>query len=146
MSRDKGQKTQRRKDGDLLARCVPQRHAPVRTDLRSGVHADVQLLAGAGRYELDVLIRVLGDNRIDIVGQVTDAKRVYEPVRRLSLVLHDADAMEIVASLETDAFGEFALRGLSAARYILALGSARDAPCVIIWEGGKVDADHEAAV
>ena len=130
----------------LLARCVRARRVTPRSDLRSGVHADIQLVAGAGPYELDVLVRVLEPGRYELVGQVTTTERAYEPVRRLPLVLYDADAMRVMARTETDAFGEFTIRELDTADCVLALGDRREAPCVLIWEGGRRGAKREAAV
>lgn len=130
----------------LVARSVPARLARGRTDLRSGTHADVQLVAGCGPYELDVLIRVLDAKRVEIVGQVTRAERVHEPVGGLDLVLYDAEAMARVASVGTDTFGEFQLSGLASGRLVLALGVARDAPCVLIWEGARDAANCHTVV
>ena len=131
---------------DMLARCVRAHRAPRRADLRSGMHADVQLVAGVGDYELDVLIRVLDGGRVDIVGQVTGRERIHEPVSRLGVMVYDADAMQAVAHAETDPFGEFEVTGLGAGRFVLALGTTRDAPCVLIWEGDRHAAPCQAAL
>ena len=130
----------------MLARAVKAMPAPTRTDLRAGAHPDVQMVAGVGCYELDVLIRVQDGGRIDIVGQVTGRERVHEPVARLGVVLYDAEAMRSVAQVETDPFGEFELSGLPEGRYVLALGTTREAPCALIWEGARHAADCQAAV
>lgn len=130
----------------MLARAVVASPAPLRDDLRAGMFADVQMLAGVGVYELDVLIRVHDATRVDIVGQVTGRERIHEPVARLGIVLYDADAMEAVAQVESDHFGEFELSGLPQGRYVLALGTGREAPCVLIWEGARHAADCQAAV
>lgn len=131
---------------DMLARCVRASLAPRRDDLRAGIHADVQLVAGVGEYEIDVLIRVHDGKRVDIVGQVTGRERIHEPVARLGVVLYDADAMKAVGATETDPFGEFEMSNLEGERFVLALGTGREAPCVLIWEGGRHAADCQAAV
>jgi hypothetical protein len=113
------------------------RRAAVAADLRAGSIPDIQLVGGVGAYEVDVLVRVLPTAQVEIVGQVTHAGRIHEPVGGLAVVLYDAQAMEAAAQTRTNAFGEFDLHGDARARYALALGEERDAPCLLIWEGGS---------
>jgi hypothetical protein len=115
---------------------VRARRAAARTDLRAGSIPDVQLVGGVGPFEVDVLIRVLPTGRIEIVGQVTHAERIHEPVGNLAVALCDADAIDTVARTRTNAFGEFDLGGVREGRYALALGEGRDAPWLLVWEGG----------
>lgn len=128
------------------ARLVRPRRVPRPAGLRAGSLPDVQLVAGAGPYEVDVLVRVLPAGGIEIVGQITGSERLHEPVCRLPLGLYDADALACVARTETDHFGEFEMKGLGAARYVLALGAEPDAPCMAVWEGGRHAATCEAPV
>lgn len=110
--------------------------APRRADLRAGSIPDLQLIAGVGPYEVDVLIRMLEEGRVEIIGQVTGAERVQEPVTHLPLSLYETGELSCVARCETDAFGEFQLHGKASGRYVLALGASRAAPCLLIYEGG----------
>ncbi len=122
------------------------RPAPRRTDLRSGSIPDLQLIAGVGPYEIDVLIRMLGEGRIEIVGQVTGAERIQEAIAQLPLALYETGGLTCVARAETDAFGEFQLHGKASGRYVLALGASRAAPCLLIYEGGAHVASSQARV
>jgi hypothetical protein len=108
---------------------------PPPSDLRVGTMPDVQLVSNAGPYEVEVLVRVLSPADIEIVGQVTWAGRVHEPVSDLELVLYDADALVPVGTARTNHFGEFTLGRLRALRYYVSLGATKDAPCLLIWEG-----------
>jgi hypothetical protein len=135
-----------RATNDLLGRCARPRRVRSRTDLRTGSIPDVQLIGGAGPWEVDLLIRVLPTGRLEIVGQVTSADRVYEPVWGLQLSLCDADSLEVVGRTRTDAMGEFDLRGLRAARYALVFGNDSEAPCLLVWEGESRVASCETPV
>jgi hypothetical protein len=111
----------------------------VRTDsLRAGMLADVQLVCGAGPFELDVLVRSLERRfRLEFQGQVTHAERIHEPVISLPLWLVEADATDPVDRSNTDEFGEFGFASSCDGRYGLRLGEGGDAPCVLVWEGGQ---------
>jgi len=118
---------------------VPQRIRPARGGVRSDALVDLQLVCGAGPYELDVLLREqAGRGVFDIVGQVTRADCIYEPVAQLSLQLVEAQGADAVACTETDTFGEFDFAADREAVVGLRLGDAADAPCVLIWEGEEV--------
>ena len=115
---------------------VPQRVRPAQAAGRGEALVDFQLVCGAGPYELDVLLREQAKGGVlDIVGQVTLAESIYEPVARLRLDLVEAAGSETVASTETDNFGEFDLASERESMFGLRLGDASDAPCVLIWEG-----------
>ena len=103
--------------------------------LRAGLLPDVQLIGGAGRYEVDLLIRVLPGRRVTFVGQITVSGRVYDPVFGLRLALCDADTRDLVCETRTDPMGEFDMQGLPSARYALILGNDAQAPCLFVWEG-----------
>ena len=108
------------------------------TGVRSGALADVQLVCGAGPFELDVLVRNLERRfRLEFQGQVTHAGRIHEPVTSLPLWLVEADATEPVDRTNTDEFGEFGFASSRDGRYGLRLGESGDAPCVLVWEGGQ---------
>lgn len=109
--------------------------APRSKALRTGDIPDIQLIGGAGRYEIDLLLRVLPGSDLEIVGQVTVADRVYEPVFGLHVALCDADTLAVVHETRTDPMGEFDMKGLRASRYALILGNDADAPCLFVWEG-----------
>ena len=105
---------------------------------RSLALADLQLVCGAGPYELDILVREqLSAPTLRIVGQVTRGDRIYEPVADLPLVLVTANLSDTVADTRTDDFGEFDMETDRNAAYALRLGRDEDAPCVLIWEGGR---------
>ncbi len=115
---------------------VPQRIRPTRAAGRGEALVDLQLVCGAGPYELDVLLREQAKGGVlDIVGQVTLAESIYEPVARLRLDLVEARGSKTVACTETDTFGEFDLASEREGVFGLRLGDASDAPCVLIWEG-----------
>ena len=111
----------------------------VRTDsLRAGMLADVQLVCGAGPFELDVLVRNLERRvRLEFQGQVTHAGRIHEPVISLPLWLVEADEPKPVDRTNTDEFGEFGFASNRDGRFGLRLGETGDAPCVLVWEGGE---------
>ncbi|MHC4934464.1 MAG: hypothetical protein ACYTGV_20000 [Planctomycetota bacterium] len=100
--------------------------------------AYLQLVSGAGPYELEVLVRK-ADNpaRLELVGQVSNASRWYDPVADLRLELVEADSSEAVADTRTNDFGEFDLITPGEACYGLRLGDAEDAPCVLVWGGAE---------
>ncbi len=111
--------------------------APRRSDLRCGARADVQLVCGAGRYEMDVLLRVSEtSDELGVVGQVTRADSLHEPVPHLALVAYDCDSLRPVAEADTDAFGGFDMKLDQGGRYALAMGASSAAPCILLWEGG----------
>ena len=115
---------------------VPRRIRPARATARCEALVDLQIVCGAGPYELDVLLREQANRGVfDIVGQVTRAESIYEPVRQLSLQLVEARGSETVALTETDSFGEFDFASAGQGTFGLRLGDAADAPCVLIWEG-----------
>ena len=107
-----------------------------RAHVRAGHKADTQILCGVGPYELDVLVREFargGD--LELLGQVTRAERIHEPVSDLRMELVAAPACTEVGATRTDEFGEFAFGRQPDAAYGLRLGRGEDAPCVLVWEG-----------
>ncbi|MCP5069488.1 MAG: hypothetical protein GY946_23215 [bacterium] len=104
--------------------------------MRAGQRADTQLVCGVGPYELDVLVREFacgGD--LELLGQVTRAERIHEPVSDLEMQLIVAPACTRIGATQTDQFGEFAFGRQPEAAYGLRLGPGEDAPCVLVWEG-----------
>ena len=75
--------------------------------------------------------------RMIIVGQVTHAGRVYEPVANLTLKLVEVKAPVPVMSTSTDSFGEFDFMSLEEATYGIRLGASNDAPTVLVWDNGQ---------
>lgn len=115
---------------------VPRRVAR-EADTRAGILADHQLVCGAGSYELDVIVRELDvPERLDIGGQVTQAVAIHEPARDVPLVLLDPRGPGIVSATRTDEFGEFEFHARRGICYGLRVGDRRDAPCVLVWDGG----------
>lgn len=103
---------------------------------RAGVLADVQLICGAGPFELDVLLREYeGPSGIEVTGQVTRADALHEPVPRVELFLLEARTDSPTSVTETDEFGEFDFDRQPEATYGLRLGARPDAPCVLLFEG-----------
>ncbi len=99
---------------------------------------DLQLMCRAGNFELDVVVRMRGTPaHLEIVGQVTHASRVYEPVANLTLKLVEARAPAPVMSTSTDSFGEFDFMSLEEATYGIRLGASNDAPTVLVWDNGQ---------
>ena len=93
-------------------------------------------LAGAGPFELDILIRDLeAQRRLEFAGQVTRGGRVFEPVSGLELDLVEAKKEQAVAGTTTDRFGEFDMQSERTSQYGLRLGKSEDAPCVLVWDG-----------
>ena len=112
---------------------VPRRVAIAGT---RGSQADLHLICGAGPYELDILMREGGGpQQLEMVGQVTRAGRIFEPVADLTMKLIEAQRSVTVASTRTDSFGEFDLLSPHHGRYGVRLGDDADAPCVLVWEG-----------
>ena len=102
---------------------------------RAGLPAGLQLICGAGPFELEVLIHSLErEKRLEIAGQVTQAGTVYEPVGDLPVELVCEDEHSPVAKTRTDDFGEFGLVSGKGTRYGLKLGDGPAAPCVLVWE------------
>ena len=98
---------------------------------------DLQLMCRAGDFELDVVVRMRGaPAQLEIVGQVTHADRVYEPVADLTLKLIEVKAATPVMSTSTDSFGEFDFMSLEEATYGIRLGASKDAPTVLVWDDG----------
>ena len=121
---------------ERLGWIVPQRIRTSRAAARGEALVDLQLICGAGPYELDVLLREQGNGGVlDIIGQVTRAESIYEPVSSLRLDLVEGRGSETVACTETDNFGEFDLAAEREGIFGLRLGDATDAPCILIWEG-----------
>ncbi|MDF1703094.1 MAG: hypothetical protein P1V36_18250 [Planctomycetota bacterium] len=106
----------------------------------SGAYPDVQLITGAGRYEVDLLVRKRSTDRCALSGQITAATEVHEYVCRLPLALLDATGRRLIAQTRTDELGEFALGDLPDAPYILRIGASRDAPLVAVEMGGDLHA------
>ncbi len=98
---------------------------------------DLQLMCRAGDFELDEVVRMRGTPaQLEIVGQVTHAGRVYEPVANLPLKLVELKAAVAVMSTSTDSFGEFDFMSLKEATYGIRLGASKDAPTVLVWDDG----------
>ena len=116
---------------------VPRRISFHQGGARGAARADVQLVCGAGPYELDVLVREVGAPRpqLEIVGQVMRAGSIFEPVPDLALSLVDAGTARPLSTTETDEFGEFDLRSGLEGSYGLRLGPGDGAPCVLVWGG-----------
>ena len=107
-----------------------------RVEGRAGIPPGIQLVCGAGPFELDVLVRDLeAERRLEFAGQVTLGGSVYEPVSGLPLKLVEAEGELAVASSTTDGFGEFDMESERSRQYGIRLGGSRDAPCVLVWEG-----------
>jgi hypothetical protein len=53
----------------------------------------------------------------------------------LALALVEPDVEGTLLTTSTDNFGEFGLSSDSGACYGLRMGEAKDAPCVLVWEG-----------
>ena len=121
----------------LAARCTRPERRPPPGDLRVGTMPDVQLVGRTGPYEIEVLVRVLSPTEIELLGQVTLAERVHEPVCNVGVVLYDAEALRAVASVRTNHFGEFDLGRLPSARYFVAVGGTQEAPTMLVWEGAQ---------
>lgn len=103
---------------------------------RAGQLADIQLVCGAGPYELDVLVRELeGPTGVDFVGQITRAESIHEPVSDLPLTLVAAQEEQDVGDAITNEFGEFAFARQPNTAYGLRVGQHEDSPCVLVWEG-----------
>ena len=106
------------------------------TNVRTGMLADLQLVCGAGPFELDVVVAEhASPPSLDINGQVTRAGCIHEPVRSLELSVIEAVDRRVVGGTATDEFGEFGFAALAAQPYGLRLGDRPDAPCILIWEG-----------
>lgn len=103
---------------------------------RAGALPDVQLLCGAGPYELDLIVREL-PSELDIGGQVTRGDAVYDPVGELELALVEAEAEAVLSSTRTDDFGEFDFRAAGDRMYGLRVGAGPETPVVLIWEGER---------
>ena len=121
----------------LVARAIRPRRRELATGLRVGLMPDTQLVGRTGPYEVEVLVRVLSEDEIEILGQVTLAERVHEPAPRVRVVLYDADATGAVQAVQTDHFGEFNLGRRPSAHYFVAVGGLGEAPSMLIWEGDK---------
>lgn len=120
----------------LLEDAISPAPAQRRSGLRCGAVADVQLVCGAGRYEVDVLMRVSeASEDLAVVGQITRADSIHEPVRALTLVAFECEALQPVATVSTDEFGGFEMTLDQSGRYALALGESTSAPCIYLWEG-----------
>ena len=99
---------------------------------------DLQLMCRVGDFELDVVVRMRGTPaQLEIVGQVTHADRVYEPVANLTLKLVQVKVRVPVTSTSTDSFGEFDFMALEEATYGIRLGASNDAPTVLVWDDGQ---------
>lgn len=102
---------------------------------RAGVVPDIQLICGVGPYELDILLREFEASLdVEVVGQVTRAGCIHEPVPELPLALVQVEAASVVNHTHTNAFGEFHLAAERRGPYGLRLGEGPDAPCVLVWE------------
>jgi len=119
---------------------VPKRIAFHQGGLRGSALADVQMICTVGSYELDLLVRETDgpERSLEIVGQVTRAGRVFEPVADLPLALVEARTREDTARAETDEFGEFDVSSPCGNTYGLRLGASADAPCILVWGGSVV--------
>jgi hypothetical protein len=105
--------------------------------LRAGALADTSLVCGAGPYEVDVLVREYEAPRsLEIVGQITKAGHVHEPISDLPVALVDPDETQVVTATATDPLGEFDLAADLSGPYGLRCGTGEEAPCVLVWEGG----------
>jgi hypothetical protein len=102
---------------------------------RAGIPAGLQLICGAGPFELEVLVQDLErEKRLEIAGQVTRAGSVYDPVGGLPVELVSEEDCLSGIETTTDGFGEFDLVSARGSRYGLRLGDGPGAPCVLVWE------------
>ena len=123
----------------LMARAILPRRYEMATGLRVGLMPDTQLVGRTGPYEVEVLVRVLSTDEIEILGQVTLAERVHEPAPKVRVVLYDAAGRGAVEAVQADHFGEFDLgRRPAAGRYFLVVGGRDEAPTMPIWEGRRL--------
>ena len=105
--------------------------------MRAGMLADTSLVCGAGPYEVDVLVREYESPRsLEIVGQITRAGHVHEPIPDLPVALVEPDETQVVTATATDPLGEFDLAADLGSPYGLRCGTDEDAPCIVVWEGG----------
>ncbi|MHC4550101.1 MAG: hypothetical protein ACYTEZ_15115 [Planctomycetota bacterium] len=116
---------------------IVPRHLPAPPAAAGTSHlASVRIVCAAGRYELDLLLREYeAPATLRLVGQITRAGRVYEPVRDLPLVLVDAATACPGAETRTDRFGEFDLACRVDATWVLRLGPEGTTPNVLVWDG-----------
>ncbi len=123
---------------DHILAASRMRPAARRGDLRCGAIADIQLVCGAGPYEVDVLMRVSDTNDdLHVVGQITRADSVHEPVPDLALVAFECEELKPIAKASTDCFGGFDMQLKQGGRYALAMGESTKAPCILLWEGSS---------
>lgn len=121
----------------LMNWIVPKRVAPPGA-VRAGVLADHQLVCGVGDYELDVIVRELETSRrLDIGGQVTQARALHDPARDVPLYLVEARNDDVLSATRTDEFGEFDFSAAGGSRYGLRVGDGELAPCVLVWDGAQ---------
>jgi len=107
--------------------------------VRSASAADVHLVCGVGPYELDVLVRrQAAAPNLQVVGQVTRAGKIFEPVPALALALLPEGTAEPCADTRTDEFGEFDLVTETRQPCGLRLGDGHDAPRVLLWDPQEV--------
>ena len=99
---------------------------------RGAQSAEVQIVCGAGDYELDVIVRP--HEGLEILGQVTFADLVYEPATDLDIDLVRAGVEATEVRARTNDLGEFDMHSECEATYGLRVGGP-DAPCILIWEG-----------
>jgi hypothetical protein len=103
---------------------------------RGAATADLQIICGAGPYEIDVLVREhASPEGLDVTGQVTRAENLHEPIPSLPLTLVEAEQFRSVEEGRTDDYGEFAFGHHRKGVYGLRLGTDANAPCVLVWEG-----------
>jgi hypothetical protein len=118
------------------ANWIVPRRTPVATATATPHHANVRIACVAGPYAIDLLLRECdAPAELRLVGQVTRADRVYEPVADLPLELVFATDSGTCATGRTDAFGEFDFVCPVNRTYGLALGTGPDRPCVLLWDG-----------
>jgi hypothetical protein len=118
------------------ANWIVPRRTPVATASATPHRANVRIACVAGPYSLDLLLRECkAPAELRLVGQVTRAGRVYEPVPDLPIELVFAADSGVCAIGRTDAFGEFDFACPVARTYGLALGAGPSRPCVLLWDG-----------
>ena len=118
------------------ANWIVPRRTPVATASATPHRANLRIACVAGPYSIDLLLRECdAPAELRLVGQVTRADRVYEPVADLPLELVFATDQGTCATGRTDAFGEFDFESPVHRTYGLALGSGPDRPCVLLWDG-----------
>ena len=124
------------KPAKRAANWIVPRRTPVATATATPHRANLRIACVAGPYTIDLLLRECNaPAEMRLVGQVTRADRVHEPVADLPLELVFSTNSGTCATGRTDAFGEFDFVFPVNRTYGLALGTGTNRPCVLLWDG-----------